>query len=189
VITSLPGDERAHALMGEYKTRQKEETEKAREARRTLIRQAFAQILSRHSDAGLFGEHTIRTEKRASTASAAILSNLKEQAPVFTIGSSTSPEPDVTGIVAKQEWGGGARICVVVIGQTALDETEIRYELLEYKVQVPIPVLSILINAPLEKTYIPLHPTKVGQLTEKMRAQIDDGLKSVTERIMGAIGG
>jgi tetratricopeptide (TPR) repeat protein len=188
VLKALPADERAQALMGEYKTRQKEEAEKAHQARQMLVRKAFAQILSRHNDSELFVEHDIKTEKKASTVSGAILRALREQAPTFTIGSNTTPEPDVTAIVAKQESGGAGRICVIVIGQTAIDETEIRYELLEYKVQSPIPFVGALLNMPVEKNYIPLHATRVGQMTDKMRAQIDEGVKSMTERIMSAIG-
>jgi len=189
VLKALPADERAQALMGEYKTRQKEEAEKAHQARQMLVRKAFAQILSRHSDSELFVEHSIKTEKKASTVSGTILSALRSQAPTFTIGSNTTPEPDVTAIVAKQELGGAARICVIAIGQTAADETEIRYKLLEYKVQAAnLFSIGALINMPVAKNYIPLHSTRVGQMTDKMRAQIDDGVKNMTERIMGAIG-
>jgi hypothetical protein len=190
VLKTWPANERAQALMGEYKTRQKEEAEKAHEARRTLVRHVFADVLSRHSDSGLFGEHTLKTEKKSSTASAAILTALREQAPVFTIGSETSPEPDVTAIVAKQESAGEARISVIVIGQTAVDETEAHYEVMEYKVQAANPFsIGALINRPVDKVYIPLHPARVGQMTDKMKVQIDEGVKNMTERITGAIGG
>jgi hypothetical protein len=80
-------------------------------------------------------------------------------------------------------------MCVIVIGQTAHDETEIHYKVLEYKTQAANPFsIGAIINMPVEKVYIPLHPSRVGQLTDKMRAQVDDGVKSMNERIMSAIG-
>lgn len=189
VVRAWPADEHVQALMGEYKIREKEEMDKAHEARQALVRRAFTQILSRHDDSGLFGEHSIKSEKKVSAASAAILSALREQPPVFQIGSDTTPEPGVTALIAKQEFTGEARMCVIVIGQTAVDETEIHYEVLEYKVQAANPFsIGALINRPVEKIYVPLHPTRVGQLTDKMRAQIDDGVKNMTERIIGALG-
>lgn len=131
----------------------------------------------------------MKTEKKASAVAGAVLGSLRDQAPAFTIGSYKSPEPEVTTIVAKLEWQGGARMCVVAIGQTAPDETEILYEVLEYKVQAANPFsIGALINRPVEKVYVPLHPTRVVQMTDKMRAQIEDGTKNVTERITGAIG-
>jgi hypothetical protein len=190
VLNALPDNQRARALIGEYKIREREEAEKRHQARLSLVRGVFSTLLARDKETSLFPEHEIKTEKKASSVSGAILSSLRDQAPSFTIGSYESPEPDVTAIVTKQEWQGGARMCVVAIGQIAPDETEILYEVLEYKVQAANPFsIGALINRPVEKIYVPLHPSRVVQMTDKMKVQIEDGAKNTAERIMAAIGG
>ena len=189
LLRTLPDNEHARALMGEFRLRQGEEAEKAHQTRLTLVRGAFSKLLSRHSDSALFSEHDFKTEKKAATVVAAVVRSLQNSTPTFTIGSVSDPEPEVTSVVGKQEFSGGARIAVLVIGQMSDEETEVFFKVLEYKAEAANPFsIGALINMPVAKNYIPLHPTKVGQLTDKMKAQIDDGVKSMTERILDAIG-
>ena len=43
-------------------------------------------------------------------------------------------------------------------------------------------------NHPQADVHTPLHPSRVGQLTDKMKAQIEEGIRITTERIQRAIG-
>ena len=194
----LPGNQRARTLLADFNTRESERKEKARQARLNRPREVFAKRLALHDDSALFESHELKTSKKAAVVSAAILAALRDKAPTFTIGLHASPASDVTEIVAKRETLGQARICVVVVGQITDDETQILFEVMEYKVDVAGKVLGTLLNIqalggqnnanPVHARHTPLHPSRVGQLTDKMKVQIEEGVRIITERIQGAIG-
>ncbi len=189
VMRVWPTDERVSGLIGEYRVRQKEEADRAQKQRRELVQRVFSGVLSRNPDSALFERYSIKTEKKASEVWPAVLSAIRDQDPGFTIGSNRTPEPDLNEIVAKQEFDGGSRICVIVVGQTADTETEIWYEVLEYKlIPVAMRVVGVFLGgSPPKDPHVPIHPSRFGPLTDKMKGQIEGGLKVVRERISKGI--
>ena len=194
----LPENQRARTLLAEFRERESEEAEKLRLARLQRPREVFAQRLALNPDSAFFESHELKTKKKASVVSEAILTALRDKAPAFAIGLHSRPEPDVTVLVGNRESFSQARICVVVVGQVTDDETQILFEVLEYKMDVASKILGTLWNVTVSaqnKTgstqpdpHIPLHPSRVGQLTDKMKAQIEEGVRTTTERIQRAIG-
>jgi hypothetical protein len=76
------------------------------------------------------------------------------------------------------------RQCVVVGAQTGENETRILFTVMEYKTKHDV---SFQGGLTFNTSYIPLHPSQVGELTDKMKAQIDEGIQIVTARIQQAI--
>jgi hypothetical protein len=38
-------------------------------------------------------------------------------------------------------------------------------------------------------TYIPVHPSQIPEFTDKLKAQVEEGTKMLTDRIQHAVGG
>lgn len=194
----IPENQRARTLLAEYKDRESEKEEKVRQVRLNRPREVFTKRLALNPDSAFFESHEIKTNKKAAEVSKAILAALRDREPSFTIGLHTSTAPEVTEIVAKRESLGQARICVIVVGQTTDEETQILFEVMEYKIDVASKILGTLFNAqafgaqntakPVQAAHIPLHPSRVGQLTDKMKAQIAEGVRIVSEKIQTAVG-
>jgi hypothetical protein len=48
--------------------------------------------------------------------------------------------------------------------------------------------IGALLNAPVAVNYVPIHPSRIGKLSEKLQAQLKEGVSNVTARIQQAIG-
>jgi hypothetical protein len=128
-------------------------------------------------------------------ARAAILDALKIR-PEFRITKSASSAPEMFVIAGVQELttalgtSAGRRQCVVVGAQTRDDETQILFKVLEYKSEAVNKLsLGALIGAPVEMRYVPIHSSQIPNLTDKLKGQIEEGVKIVTDRIQQAVGG
>ena len=77
--------------------------------------------------------------------------------------------------------GGTEGDCLLVVGQTKDDETQILFKVLEFQVQ------HTIVNFHDEKRLIPLHPSRI-QMNDILQSQVQEGIRNVTERIQSAIG-
>ncbi len=118
---------------------------------------------------------------------------MKKVQPAIVVTREFPAEPEVYHIEAQQELpgsllsAGGRRMCVMVVGQSQDDETQIIFKVLEYKTQHKVAVQGLL-NFTDNVASTPVHPTRIGKLTDKMEAQLKEGVSIITECIQRAIG-
>jgi tetratricopeptide (TPR) repeat protein len=194
VLIALPENEHGKQLLTEFKRREPEQIENKRLARLTLGQNTFEAALVNHSYQDYFDTHELKTTKPVKAIRTAILDALKTQ-PAFKVTRNDSSMPETFEIEAVQELttilatSAGRRHCVIVGAQTRDDETQILFKVLEYKSEA-VNKFSIgnLINAASEVRYVPIHSSENGNLSEKLQAQLKEGVQMVTERIQRAIG-
>ena len=75
---------------------------------------------------------------------------------------------------------------IVIAGAKINDnETRVLFKVLEYTSKHDV---SLSGGLSFNTSFAPLHEPEIGELTPKMKAQIEDGLRMATERIQGVIG-
>ncbi len=193
-LQSVPDCEEAKQLFSDFKPQETEQLERLREERLARGKNLFNAALARIPDASLFESQEFKTSKPVREVETAILEALKIQ-PSFHVTKSKSPTLDTFEIVAEQELltalatRAGRRICVIVGAQAQNEETDIFYKVLEYKAEA-VNKLSIgaVIGAPTEVRYLPIHESRVGNITAKLKAQMEEGAKMVIDRIQTATG-
>ena len=190
----FPDNAEAKALAAEYKRREPEQRERLRLERLEHGNLAFKKALLYNSDADLFTSHEFKTSRPVDQVYAAILDALRIP-PAFQITRNFSPLPETYEIDFRQEFStylatsAGRRDGVIVCAQTKDDETQILFKLLEYKAEAQIKFsLGNLIGTPVAVNYVPISPARLGQLSEKLQARLNEGVTNVTARIQGAIG-
>jgi len=113
--------------------------------------------------------------------------------PPFVYNVNDSPTPGIHEFAATQKFStgllsSGVRMCLIVVGQTKDDETQILFKVLEYerhhKLELTGPQNQLTIDAEL----IPLVPSSFPQMSEQQTNQLKAGVQIVTERIQQAIG-
>jgi len=193
-LAIFPDHAEAKALAAEYKRREPEQREKQRLERLEHGNLAFKKAFLYNSDADLFPSHEFRTTKPVDQVYNAILYALKTP-PSFYITRNFSPLPETYEIDFRQEFStylatsAGYRSGVIVCAQTKDDETQILFKLLEYKAEAQIKFsIGNLIGTPMAVNYVPISPARLGQLSEKLQARLNEGVTNVTARIQGAIG-
>ena len=72
--------------------------------------------------------------------------------------------------------GGWDRLCLVVVGQTKDNETQVLYKVLEFQMRV--------IEG--KSQMVPLHSSQM-EMTDMIQYQVDDGLKMVTKKIYAGL--
>lgn len=172
----------------EKKRREADEAEQRRLERLTVPKKAFDTAIRSHSfsDEGrLFDALELKTSKLAAEVQTLIESALRTGFPGSTVRSKALEWPDSFAISVRQERAGGLRQCVVVAVQTGEGETQILIKVMEYKSKQTI---SFDGGLTVNTSFIPLHPSQIGVLTDKMKAQIEEGKRISEERIRGAIG-
>ena len=112
--------------------------------------------------------------------------------PAFGLDVNNSPKPETYEIVGVQNVSGvlvnsGLRRCIIVCGQTTDNETEILYKVMEYEAKHNVTMQGLLAFKD-NIQYIPIHPTTITNMTDKMKAQLQAGVSNLTVRIQGAIG-
>jgi tetratricopeptide (TPR) repeat protein len=194
-LQSLPDNEEAKQLLADWKTREPEQREEMQQERLLRGKKLFDSVLAGVRDADLFESHELKTGKSVNEVKTAILDALKIR-PEFRVRKSKSNIAETFEIEAMQELStvlatsAGRRVCVIVGAQTRDDETDILFKVLEYKAEAVNKIsIGALIGAPVEVKYVPIHPSKIPQMTDKLKAQIEEGQKMVTDRIQQAIGG
>jgi hypothetical protein len=128
-----------------------------------------------------------KTSKPAKDAASAIASALLYGKPVFKINVNRSPQPETYEIVGQQDVSGGKRHCIIVCGQTRDDETQILFKVMEYKTKHNV-TMPALLEFRDDLEYIPIHPSRITNMTDKLKAQVQAGVSNLTVRIQGAIG-
>jgi hypothetical protein len=194
-LQSLPESEEAKQLQADFKRREPEQIERLKQERLGRPKRVFDSRMAELKDAALFDSHELMTGKPVKEVEAGILNALQNVRPVFQVTRDSSPQPETFEIEANQELStilatsAGGRKCLIVGGQTRDDETQIYFKVLEFKAEA-VNKLSIgaLIGAPAEVKYIPIHPSRVPQMTDKLKAQLLEGVSNVTARIQAAIG-
>jgi hypothetical protein len=183
-LNAKPGDADALALQAEASGPVNAERQREEQLKRP--REVFNLICSQNSNARLFNEYELKTSKPAKEVEAAIVKSLQASPRGFEILDDESPQPETYQVMAQQTFslgilGGTERDCLLVVGQTKDDETQILFKVLEFQVQ------HTLVNFRDEKQLIPLHPSRI-QMNDMLQSQVQDGIRNVTERIRQGIG-
>ncbi len=192
-LESLPDNDEVKQLLADFKTRERGQLEQLQQERRERGQKLFDTILSRFKDAELFDSHEIKTTRPLNEVQTAILSALKIR-PEFRVLKSRSSVAETFEISAVQELTGalatsaGRRQCVIVMAQTRDDETQILFKVLEFKAHHSVGTKGLL-NLTDNVTFIPVHPSRIPDFTDKLKSQLEEGTKMVTDRIQQAIGG
>ena len=193
-LNALPNNAEAIQLLADFKQRVPEQMERLWVERLNRGKKAFDAVLSQHGDANLFESHEFKTSKPVDAVKTAILEAFSKQ-PAFRVTHGTSTPPETFTLEAVQEFStvlatsAGRRICVIVGGQTRDDETQIRFKVLEYKVEA-VNKFSIgaWIGTPVEVNYVAIHPSRIGTVPEKLQARVNEGVSNVTAIVQSALG-
>jgi hypothetical protein len=193
-LQSLPDNEEAKQLLVDFKKHEPEQIERERVERLNRGKTTFDALLKQYRDAALFDSHEFKTTRPVNEVQANILDWLKIR-PAFQITKNISTAPETFEIEAVQELStylatsAGRRQCLIVGAQTKDDETQILYKVLEYRTEAQIKFsIGALIHAPVAVNYIPIHASGNTPLSDKLQAQLNEGVSNVTARIQGAIG-
>jgi len=183
-LNAKPGDADALALQTEANGHVS--AERQREERLKRPREVFDALCSRSSDTRLFAEHELKTSKPAKEVEAAIVKSLQASPMGFQILYDGLAHPETYQVTARYTFslgilGGTERDCLLVVGQTKDDETQILFKVLEFQVQ------HTIVNFHDEKRLIPLHPSRI-QMNDILQSQVQEGIRNVTVRIQSAIG-
>jgi hypothetical protein len=191
-LQSLPDNGEIPQLIADYKQHEPEQIERLRVERLNRPKQVFDTALGNYTDANLFDEHELKTSKPAKEAASAIASALLYVQPTYKIDVNNSPKPEAYEIVGMQDVSGvlvnnGQRRCIIVCGQTTDSETEILYKVMEYETKHNVSMQGLLAFRD-NIQYIPIHPSTITNMTDKLKAQLQAGVSNLTVRIQGAIG-
>lgn len=193
-IESLPDNEKAKQLQVDYERRRKELVERQKTDKLNAARNAFATLIRQDQNADLFETRELKTSKPVAAVHAALLKALDSE-PAFRVVMDSFPAKDTHAIFAQQDLMtslstvAGRRVCFIAMAETGDNETSILFKVIEYKSEA-VNKFSIgaLINAPVAVNFVVVHPSKVGPLTDKLQAQVREGISIVTARIERAIG-
>jgi hypothetical protein len=191
-LQSLSDNAEIKQLTADYKQHEPEQIERLRVERLNLPKLIFDNALGKFKYANLFDEHELKTGKPAKEAASAIASALMYTQPTYNLVVNNSPKPETYEIVGMQDVSGvlvnsGLRRCIIVCGQTTDSETEILYKVMEYEAKHNVSMRGLLAFRD-DIDYIPIHPTTITNMTDKMKAQLQAGVSNLTVRIQGAIG-
>lgn len=183
-LDSLPDNPSAKQLLTDFQQQAQEQTEKLARDRMEKPKTIFKSTLAKIKDSDLFESHELKTAKAVMAVGAAIANQLRTVAPNFHIIYSDKPTSEIFRIEAKAEFFGGMRSCVIVGGRTKDDETQILFKVLEYKTHHGVKLQGL--NLTETTDHIPIHPSRIPDMTDKLKLQLEDGVKIVMERIQHA---
>jgi hypothetical protein len=189
----LPDNQEAKQLLADFKKAEPVQREQIRLERMNHATNAFNEALSSYSDVNLFETHELRTAKPVKAVQDAIVDALQKR-PAFRIRRNDSPVAESFVIVGEEEFtttlatSAGIRRCIIAGARTGNDDTQILFKVMEYKAEA-VEKFSIgaLIGAPASVNYIPIHPSRIAHMTDKLQAQLTEGVSNVTARIQSAI--
>lgn len=193
-LQSLPDNGEIKQLIADFKQREPEQIERLRVERLNRPKQVFDNALGKYKDANLFDEHELKTKKPADEVAGGISRALVSVQPPFAINHDDSPAPDIHLVVATQKFsngfmsGGGERTCLIVVGQTKDDESQIIFKVLEYQRHHRLDMNVPINQLPVSEELIPVSPSRFPDMTDKLKAQLQEGVSNVTAIIQGAIG-
>ena len=190
----FPDNDEAKALLQDFKHREPEQLERMRQEQLERGNTAFKNAFLDPTVADLFTSHEFKTTKPVTEVYPAILQALSAP-PAFQIIKNFTPAVGTYEIEFKQEFStylatsAGYRDGIIVCAQTKADETQILFKILEYKTEAQIKFsIGALIGTPVAVNYIPISEAKLGPLSEKLQARLNEGITNVTARIQSAIG-
>lgn len=190
----FPDNDEAKALLQDFKHREPEQLERMRQEQLERGNTAFKNAFLDPTVADMFTSHEFKTTKPVTEVYPAILQALNAP-PAFQIIKNFSPAVGTYEIEFKQEFStylatsAGYRDGIIVCAQTKADETQILFKILEYKTEAQIKFsIGNLIGTPVAVNYIPISEAKLGPLSEKLQARLNEGITNVTARIQSAIG-
>ena len=191
-LQSLPDNAQAKQLIAEYKPHEPEQIERERVERLARPKKVFDDFSAKTKDAELFESNELKTSKPVKEVVSAIVQALELVQPTFKVTGNTSPQPETYAIYANQSDTGilstsGYRQCLIVCGQASDDETQIYFKMVEYKAKHNVTMPGLLaFHDDLE--FVPIHPSRIPDMTDKLKAQVRAGVSNLTVRIQGAIG-
>jgi hypothetical protein len=190
----FPDKAEAKALRDEFVRREPEQRERMRLERLERGNVAFKNAFADSKDADLFASHEFKTTRPVAEVYPEII-NALNMPPAFEIVKNFSPAPETFEIEFKQEFSTflatsvGYRDGVIVCAQTKDDETQILFKILEYKTEAQIKFsIGNLIGTPGAVNFVPISTTRLGPLSEKLQARVNEGVTNVTARIQGSVG-
>jgi len=163
--------------------REKEQAEARRQERLALPKKTFDSVLERNSDALLFETHELQAALPVTKVQAAIWEELST-APAFNVMKMKVPSAESFALSARQEVSGGYRYCVIAGAQTTEKETHFFFKVMEYKSKNSV---SFQGQLTITKSYVPLDPSRIGDLSEREKTQLREGAAMVEERIRRAV--
>jgi hypothetical protein len=109
------------------------------------------------------------------------------------INRDDSTSADIHVVVATQKFStglmsGGERTCLIVVGQTKDDESQILFKVLEYQRHHHLDMNVPINQLPMSEELIPLSPSRIPNMTDKQKAQLQEGVSNMTAIIQGTIG-
>jgi tetratricopeptide (TPR) repeat protein len=191
VLKLVPDNERALALLNELTNREKEDLKRAqekaeaqRQERLALPKKTFDSALRLNVEAPLFETHELKAALPVDQVETAIRLEFGA-APAFKIANIKVASPESFIISAWQEVTGGSRRCMIVGAQTGDKETQVFFKVMEYKSKSSV---SFQGQLTITKSYVPLDPSRIDELTEREKTQVKQGAVMVEERIRRAVG-
>jgi len=178
-VQLLPDNEQAKQLLADFKTHVPEQIERQRQERLERPKKLLDQVVARTPDANLFESHELTTGKPVKEAETAIAKSLGGLFYSYKITQEINPSPETFVLQGETLFIGGTRHCIIVGGQTTDSETKIYFVVLEYKTHHRITFEGGLTDY---EEHIPIHASRM-EMTEKLKAQIIEGVKAVTDRI------
>ena len=191
-LNALPDNKEIKDLIAAYKGKEPEQRERERIERLARPKKVFDEYLSKTKDSELFDSHELTTGMPVKDVAGAIATALEQVQPVYKVTVNTSPEPETYVIYAGQNDANvittsGRRQCLIVCGQSRDDETQIYFEVMEYKAKHNVSMPGLLAFKD-EMEYVPINPSRIPDMTDKLRDQVQTGVSNLTVRIQGAIG-
>jgi hypothetical protein len=104
--------------------------------------------------------------------------------PAFNVMRIKVYAPEAFALSAHQEVPGGSRTCVIAGAQTGDNNTQIFFKVMEYRKKTSVSFQGQLTFG---TSYEPLDSSKIGELTERQKTQLNEGAVMVEERIRRAV--
>ena len=180
-----PDNEEAKQLLADFKQHEPEQIERLRMERLERPKKVFDEVIREIGDSALFESHELTTSKPVREVQSAFVTQSKTAQPPFQDIHYLQPAPETFSFEAGQVFSGGTRQFVIVGGQSKDDETKIFFKVVEFK-KAPFYDQPLLGSG--SANYVLVNPNQ-AQSNEKVKAQITDGVRIVTECIQRAIGG
>jgi hypothetical protein len=192
-LQSLPDNAEAKQLIADYKSHEPEQIERQRQERLNQPKKMFDSLCDRFPASKLFDEHELKTKKPAAEVAGGITRALVSVQPPFVLNHDDLPTPDIHLVVATQKFStgflaGGERMCLIIVGQTKDDESQIIFKVLEFQRHHHLDMNVPINQMPISEELIPVSPSRFPDMTDKLKAQLQEGVSNVTAIIQGAIG-
>jgi tetratricopeptide (TPR) repeat protein len=192
-LQTLPDNAEARRLLADYRRQEPEQIARQRQERLDQPRKRFNLLGDDYQDSKSFDEHDFKSKISAVQVASGIAGALLSTQPPFVINRNDSPTPDIYLVVATQKFSngflsGGERKCLIIVGQTKDDESQILFKVLEYQRHRSLDTSVPITQLPISEKLIPLTSARFPEMTAKVQAQLQAGVSNVTAIIQGVVG-